>query len=211
MLPKNLKIPLTTSFRSATIPLPNSPPGPAAVSRKNSAQNSPMVPLMHARKNMPTRMGGSLAMKFSSVSGTRSMSRSMISASIWISRSTSLRSLVTSDLTPESGPAARAAMCSPAPAPALAMTAAASAPNALPPTDDVDGVSTSCLSRRHSLSASPRARPVASVRGAPSLAPFAHTARPPARHRARVDAALAASEPTPACAATVAAMVGDLT
>ena len=47
MLPKNRKIPLTTSFRRATIPLPTRP-GPAAVSRKNSAQNSPMVPLMHA-------------------------------------------------------------------------------------------------------------------------------------------------------------------
>mmetsp|Transcript_1047 Transcript_1047/g.2810 ORF Transcript_1047/g.2810 Transcript_1047/m.2810 type:complete len:205 (-) Transcript_1047:174-788(-) len=203
MLPKNRKIPLTTSLRSATTPFPNSPPGPADVSLKKSAQNSPIVPLINARKNMPIKMGGSFAMKFSRVSGTRSMSRSMISASIWISRSTILRSLVISDLTPASGLAACAAMSAPVPTPPVAMTAAASAPNARPVKEDVDGVSTSCLSRRHSPSYDASTPPRSVASALTFLTPFALTVR----HRAWDGAHLAASDATPACAATVAAMV----
>jgi hypothetical protein len=117
--------------------------------------------------------------------------------------------LVISDLTPASGLAACAAMSAPVPTPPVAMTAAASAPNARPVKEDVDGVSTSCLSRRHSPSydASTPPRPVASaltfLTFLTFLTPFALTVR----HRAWDGAHLAASDATPACAATVAAMV----
>eukprot|EP00230_Micromonas_polaris_P002353 CAMPEP_0119211392 /NCGR_PEP_ID=MMETSP1327-20130426/2919_1 /TAXON_ID=38833 /ORGANISM="Micromonas pusilla, Strain RCC2306" /LENGTH=158 /DNA_ID=CAMNT_0007208521 /DNA_START=75 /DNA_END=551 /DNA_ORIENTATION=- len=94
--PKNLKMPFTTSPRSFLTPFPTSPPGPASVSRKNSAQVSPTKPLITPIASMPTKIGGSLRMNCSKVTGTRSTSLSNSSLSISISRETIRRSLFNS-------------------------------------------------------------------------------------------------------------------
>ena len=63
--PKNLNIPFTISFLNAARPFPNSPPGPAFVSRMNNVNITPQTPFMRKRKRKPTAMGGSRSMKIS--------------------------------------------------------------------------------------------------------------------------------------------------
>ena len=63
--PKNLNIPFTISFLNAARPFPNSPPGPAFVSRMNNVNITPQTPFMRKRKRNPTAMGGSRSMKIS--------------------------------------------------------------------------------------------------------------------------------------------------
>mmetsp|Transcript_7810 Transcript_7810/g.12314 ORF Transcript_7810/g.12314 Transcript_7810/m.12314 type:complete len:274 (-) Transcript_7810:146-967(-) len=141
MDPKNLRIPLTISLRSATMPLPTSPPAPTEVSRKKSAQVSPTAPLAHSSARKPTSTGGSRSTKVSKVRGTRSSSRWMSSASIWSSRSSSRTSRLISRVrsspafTPAftAGPSASAsAAVSAPPARHPATTAAVSAPTTRP-------------------------------------------------------------------------------